>query len=45
MSKDLEELTELLGIKQKLGPGTHQQEFIDLKCYCDFEPFGRATED
>jgi hypothetical protein len=28
-----------------LGPVTHGQSFIELRCYCDFEGHGRASED
>jgi hypothetical protein len=26
------------------GPGCHQKKFINITCYVDFEPFGRAAE-
>lgn len=31
-------------LRRPLGPSTHGQTFIEVRCYCDFEGHGRASE-
>lgn len=38
------ELEKLLRINQKLGPSNQDKNFIEIRCYCDFEGHGRASE-
>ena len=38
----MDELEKLLNIS--LGPHTDGKNFIEVKCYCDFEGHGRASE-
>jgi hypothetical protein len=40
----MEKLLELLNIQNKLTPLYQNKDFLRIRCYCDFEPFGRASE-
>lgn len=39
------DLYEELNVKQKAAPLYQDQTFFKIECRCEFEPFGRATED
>lgn len=40
----IEELESLLKINNRLNPSTCNEDFIKIRCYCDFEGHGRASE-
>jgi len=44
MSDSIHALRNKLRVPQKLSPASHGQTFFTLRCYCDFEGHGRASE-
>lgn len=40
----MNELRNMLKIGGRLGPTTQGKDFIRVRCYCDFEGHGRASE-
>jgi hypothetical protein len=40
----MEELIKELGLHYECAPKNHGKDFIVIKCSCEFEPHGRATE-
>jgi hypothetical protein len=44
ISESMEEICKLLQVYAVTGPGFHQKEYFTIRCYCDFEPWGLASE-